>query len=159
MVKECQKWCHIWSKFNFKQKYFCTVVAVNSQKRVTVSGHCIAAWSKKKTNSVWIGRIKAATDLLKLVHYFWHLLWSANFFNWQMPVLRLSELFFEPCVSAIELYQSLFPTHLDHQTLRRFHRPPFNTFDIPTGLPLKIRSCIKVSGCFTVNRFPRWILD
>ena len=51
---------------------------------------------------------------------------------------------------AIELQQPLFPTHLDQTALRRFHRSPFNTRDIPTGLNLKIRSCIKprVTTCW-----------
>ena len=129
------------------------------KKRLTVSGHCIAVWSKRKTNSVWIVQIKAVTDLLKLVHYFWHLLWSANSrIDSVRPSIFWNCSLSHVC-SAIELFQSLFPTNLDHQTLRRFHRPLFNTFDIPTGLPLKIRSCIKVSGCFTVKYFPRWIWD
>ena len=55
------------------------------------------------------------------------------------------------CVTLCE--QPLFPTHLDQSSLRRFHRPPFNTRDIPTGLHLKIRSCIKprIATCHTLK--------
>ena len=39
-----------------------------------------------------------------------------------------------------------FPTHIEQVKLRKFHRPPFNTNEIPTGIQIQINSCSK--ACF-----------
>ena len=38
-----------------------------------------------------------------------------------------------------------FPTHIEQVKLRKFHRPPFNTNEIPTGIQIQINSCSKDS--------------
>ena len=35
-----------------------------------------------------------------------------------------------------------FPTHFETSKIRKFHRPPFNTNEIPTGIQIQIRSNI-----------------
>ena len=44
---------------------------------------------------------------------------------------------------AIELQMPFFPTHMEPAKLRKFHRPPFNTNELPTGMSIQIKSCNK----------------
>ena len=45
---------------------------------------------------------------------------------------------------TVELQMPFFPTHIEQVKLRKFHRPPFNTNEIPTGIQIQINSCSKV---------------
>ena len=44
---------------------------------------------------------------------------------------------------TVELQMPFFPTHIEQVKLRKFHRPPFNTNEIPTGIQIQINSCSK----------------
>ena len=52
---------------------------------------------------------------------------------------------------TVELQMPFFPTHIEQMKLRKFHRPPFNTNEIPTGIQIQINSCSKVG--FQIHAF------